>query len=126
MARLEAEVLELDIVKDMKEKKGWYITRPHSETSPSPHNLTASVLHGPGKLGVRPVVFAREDESEGLVVLHLGRSLCGHDGIIHGGLIATIFDESLARNVSFQLSSVSSLPLLPTHLGLSLHHHRHF
>ena len=33
-------------------------------------------------------------------VIHLGRALCGHDGIIHGGLIATVFDESLARNVS--------------------------
>jgi acyl-coenzyme A thioesterase PaaI-like protein len=34
------------------------------------------------------------------VVLHLGRALCGHDGIVHGGLLATVFDESLARNVS--------------------------
>jgi acyl-coenzyme A thioesterase PaaI-like protein len=29
----------------------------------------------------------------------MGRALCGHDGIIHGGLIATVFDETLARNV---------------------------
>jgi len=35
-----------------------------------------------------------------VAVIHLGRALCGHDGIIHGGLIATVFDESLARNVS--------------------------
>ena len=33
-------------------------------------------------------------------VIHLGRALCGHDGIIHGGIISTVFDESLARNVS--------------------------
>jgi len=31
------------------------------------------------------------------MVLHMGRGLCGHDGIIHGGLIATVFDEALAR-----------------------------
>jgi acyl-coenzyme A thioesterase PaaI-like protein len=34
-----------------------------------------------------------------LVILHVGRAMCGHDGIVHGGLLATIFDESLARNV---------------------------
>jgi acyl-coenzyme A thioesterase PaaI-like protein len=32
-------------------------------------------------------------------IVHMGRALCGHDGIIHGGLIATVFDETLARNV---------------------------
>lgn len=26
--------------------------------------------------------------------------MCGHDGIIHGGLLATVLDESLGRNVS--------------------------
>ena len=35
-------------------------------------------------------------------IIHLGRALCGHDGVIHGGLISTVFDESLARNVSLQ------------------------
>jgi hypothetical protein len=32
--------------------------------------------------------------------VHVGRGVCGHDGIIHGGLLATILDESLARTVS--------------------------
>jgi acyl-coenzyme A thioesterase PaaI-like protein len=35
-----------------------------------------------------------------VAIVHMGRALCGHDGIIHGGLIATVFDETLARNVS--------------------------
>jgi acyl-coenzyme A thioesterase PaaI-like protein len=31
--------------------------------------------------------------------LHVGRSLCGHDGVIHGGLLATILDEAMGRVV---------------------------
>lgn len=38
--------------------------------------------------------------ADAAAVIHLGRALCGHDGIIHGGIISTVFDESLARNVS--------------------------
>jgi len=63
------------------------------------HSLTSSILRGPGMLAVPPLAFVKTDESEAVLILHLGRSLCGHDGIIHGGMIATIFDEALGRNV---------------------------
>ncbi|KAL1692259.1 HotDog domain-containing protein [Schizophyllum commune] len=62
------------------------------------NNLTAGVLRGPGKLAVHALVRARKDEKESYVILHVGRALCGHDGIVHGGLLATLLDESLARN----------------------------
>lgn len=42
--------------------------------------------------------------------MHLGRALCGHDGIIHGGLLATVFDETLARNALMNIS---------THIGVT-------
>lgn len=32
--------------------------------------------------------------------LHLGKQLCGHAGIIHGGMIATLLDEILGCVVS--------------------------
>lgn len=64
------------------------------------NSLTAGALRGPGKLAVPPLVRARKDESEGWVFVHVGRGLCGHDGVIHGGLLATLLDESLARVVS--------------------------
>ena len=47
-----------------------------------------------------PLAFVKNNESSAIIVLHVGRSLCGHDGIIHGGLLATVLDESLGRNVS--------------------------
>lgn len=64
------------------------------------NSLTAGALRGPGKLALPPLVRAKRDESEGWVFVHVGRGLCGHDGVIHGGLLATLLDESLARVVS--------------------------
>jgi len=29
--------------------------------------------------------------------VHVGTGVCGHEGIVHGGLVATLLDESLAR-----------------------------
>lgn len=63
------------------------------------NNLSAGALRGPGKLALMPLVRARRDETEAVVITHVGRGLCGHDGIIHGGLLATLLDECLARTV---------------------------
>jgi acyl-coenzyme A thioesterase PaaI-like protein len=61
-------------------------------------------LRGPGKLAFAPLVRCRKDESEIIAVVHVGRGLCGHDGIIHGGLLATLLDETLAR------TAINNLP----------------
>lgn len=42
-----------------------------------------------------PLAFVQRDEQEMETYLHVGRSVCGHDGIIHGGLLATILDEAM-------------------------------
>lgn len=57
------------------------------------------------RLSVSAVVRERKMKLTLLAVVHLGRALCGHDGIIHGGLLATVFDETLARNVSLSQQS---------------------
>jgi uncharacterized protein (TIGR00369 family) len=62
------------------------------------NKLTAGSLRGPGKLALFPLARVKKDESEAVVFVHLGRGLCGHDGIVHGGLLATLLDEALARN----------------------------
>ncbi|ORY21291.1 mitochondrion protein [Naematelia encephala] len=112
MNEVEKELQGLYVVAQMRGKEGWYETRPYQRFDPQKvHNsLTAGSLRGPGKLAVPPLLFAKHDESEAVAVIHLGRALCGHDGIIHGGLIATVFDESLARN---------ALLNLPTHIGVT-------
>lgn len=91
---------------------GLVLTGPYS-TLPeyaANHSLTAGTLRGPSKLAVAPLVFAKDDESEAIVIIHLGRSLCGHDGIVHGGMVGTILDEATGRN---------ALLNLPTKIGVT-------
>jgi acyl-coenzyme A thioesterase PaaI-like protein len=49
---------------------------------------------------VSPLSFYNKSYTELTFILHLGKNLCGHDGIIHGGLAATILDEVLGGLVS--------------------------
>ncbi len=102
---LEEKLQSLPIVKEFREKedaKDWYETRPYQKYPEERrvNHLTVGTLRGPGKLALYPLIRAKRDESEAIIILHLGRGLCGHDGIIHGGLLATLLDETLARNVS--------------------------
>jgi len=64
------------------------------------NNLTAGALHGPGKLVLYYLIWAKKDGSERAVFLHLGRDVCILDVILHGGLLATPLDETLVRTVS--------------------------
>jgi len=61
------------------------------------NNFTAGALAGAGKLALFPLVRVKRDESEAVAVVHVGRGLCGHEGVVHGGLLASLLDESLAR-----------------------------
>lgn len=90
------------------------MTRPYLKYSreKAQHNLTAGSLRGPGMIAVPPLVFTKTGtgaaqlggtEGDSTIVIHLGRSVCGHDGIIHGGLLATVCDEALARTAMYNL-----------------------
>ncbi|KAF8581895.1 Thioesterase/thiol ester dehydrase-isomerase [Ramaria rubella] len=101
--KIERELLNLEALKRCRESQGeeeWYETRPHFRLDPARkvNHLTAGALRGPGKLAVAPLVRAKTDETEAWVFLHLGRGVCGHDGVVHGGLLATLLDEGCARN----------------------------
>ncbi|MES1913004.1 MAG: hypothetical protein MHM6MM_005241 [Cercozoa sp. M6MM] len=47
---------------------------------------------------VRSVEFLTRGD-ENIVVFDLGKGVCGHDGIVHGGLIATIIDNTYGKLV---------------------------
>jgi len=102
---LEEKLQNLEIVKEMRGREGWYESRPYVNYPEERrrHALTSGTLRGPGKLALPPIVFGKEDETEAISIVHVGRSLCGHDGIIHGGLLATLLDETLARNALLNL-----------------------
>jgi hypothetical protein len=105
VAALEEQLQKLPILlkhRANEDSEAWYETRPYGSIPEDRrlNNLTAGALRGPGRLALLPLVRARVNESEALVIVHVGRGLCGHDGIVHGGLLATLLDETLARTVS--------------------------
>ncbi|KAG9002580.1 hypothetical protein FRB94_005836 [Tulasnella sp. JGI-2019a] len=108
MQHVEEDLQNLSIVQSLRSKKqDYYETRPYL-TYPEEkriHSFTAGTLRGPGMFAVPPLVFGRWDDSESVVIIHAGRSLCGHDGIVHGGLLATLLDEALARTAIMTLPS---------------------
>ncbi|KAJ2898797.1 hypothetical protein IWW38_001228 [Coemansia aciculifera] len=62
-----------------------------------------SSLHARDKLSVEPVVFLNRDRKQFVFIMHIGKRLCGHDGIVHGGVQATLFDEITARPAFWNL-----------------------
>ncbi|KAJ7029695.1 HotDog domain-containing protein [Mycena alexandri] len=108
IAALETELQALPALhahRTLPDAEEWYETRPH-EAIPEPvrvNKLTSGALRGPGKLALFPLARVRKDESAAVIFVHLGRGLCGHDGIIHGGLLATLLDEALGRNAIINL-----------------------
>ncbi|KAF7324192.1 4HBT domain-containing protein [Mycena kentingensis (nom. inval.)] len=107
-AALEAELQSLPLLnahRARSDAEEWYEVRPHA-TIPEEvrvNKLTSGALRGPGKLALLPLARVRRDESEAVIFVHLGRGLCGHDGIVHGGLLATLLDEALGRNAILNL-----------------------
>jgi 3'-phosphoadenosine 5'-phosphosulfate synthase len=77
----------------------WHESRPHLNY-PSTHrsqSLTAGTLAGKDRIEVPPYMWVSDDGKELVTISYLGKSLCGHPGVIHGGLLATLLDEGLAR-----------------------------
>lgn len=60
-------------------------------------SFTAGTLAGPGKIVVPPLTFAEDGGKSIVQVFYLGEQLCGYPGYIHGGMLATMLDEGLAR-----------------------------
>ncbi|KAK7440797.1 hypothetical protein VKT23_016875 [Stygiomarasmius scandens] len=109
LQNIENQLQSLSLLQSLRSSSSaeeWYESRPYSNFPEDKrlHHLTAGALRGPGRLAIPPLVRARYDESESMVFIHLGRGLCGHDGIVHGGLLATLLDETMAR------TAINNLP----------------
>ncbi|KAI0804837.1 HotDog domain-containing protein [Irpex lacteus] len=105
---LESELQRLPVLHELRtadDAIDWYETRPYIDVPKEElvNSLTAGSLRGPGKLALPPLVRARKDEKASVVILHLGTALCGHEGIVHGGMLATLLDESLGRTALLNL-----------------------
>lgn len=61
------------------------------------HSLTAGTLSGPGRIVVPPFQWNEKDGKSLVSLFYVGDDMSGHPGIVHGGLLATLLDEGLAR-----------------------------
>lgn len=97
-AGLNSYVNNHPLAQSLRANPSWTESRPHLRYPEAhrKHSLTAGTLLGPGKIPVPPLVFIEEGKQL-ISMSYLGTDLCGHIGIVHGGLLATLLDEGLAR-----------------------------
>ncbi|ORY75456.1 thioesterase family protein, partial [Protomyces lactucae-debilis] len=110
--QVEQQIARHPVIQQLRQRTDLIESRPHLKIHEAdrPHNLTAGTLAGPGRITIAPHVFGDRQGTELYVVAHLGADLCGHDGIVHGGLLATLLDEGLAR---------CCFPALPNKIGVT-------
>lgn len=77
---------------------------PHQEQ----HLMTA--LLGPARIEGTPRAWTSGDQRVHIRIYYLGPNLCFHQGIAHGGLLATLMDEAFARCCA---------PFLPHNVGVT-------
>lgn len=84
---------------EMRTRLEYSESRPHLKIPEAQrnHSLTGGTLMGTGKVVVPPFVWSEQGGKSLVSISYLGEDLCGHPGLVHGGLLATILDEGLAR-----------------------------
>lgn len=87
-------------------------SRPHMKIPEEirGHNLTGGTLAGANKIVVPPYYFSDPTNHDLVSIFYLGSDVSGHPGIVHGGLLATLLDEGLAR---------CCFPALPNKVGVT-------
>lgn len=94
-AAIDKLILEHPFTKSLMEDKRYIASRPHLKfpLAMRSQHLTSGTLIGPDKIIVPPLYFTTADGSTFVSLQYLGTALCGHPGMIHGGLLATLLDE---------------------------------
>lgn len=116
-ASIDAHIRSHPLAAALRADPAFSEARPHLKIPPAmrAHNLTGGTLLGAHKIEVPPLTFQTKGDDDAarprLVSLqYLGPALCGHPGIVHGGLLATLLDEGLAR---------CCFPALPNKVGVT-------
>lgn len=111
-ASVNAHILAHPVAVSLRANPSFTESRPHMKIPEAlrPTNLTGGTLAGPGKIVVPPLIFAEKGGKSMVSLFYLGEQLCGHPGIVHGGMLATLLDEGLAR---------CCFPALPSKIGVT-------
>lgn len=100
------------LAQELRRNPAFTESRPHLKIPEElrARNLTAGTLAGPNKIVVPPYVWSEKGGKSLVSIFYLGSDVSGHPGIVHGGLLATILDEGLAR---------CCFPALPSGVGVT-------
>jgi len=87
------------LVIELRKRTDLTESRPHMKMPAQyrARSLTGRALLGHGMMTVPPYAWNDAAGMEMVSVAHIGEDLCGHPGIVHGGMLATMLDEGLAR-----------------------------
>jgi len=111
---INSHILQHPLAVSLRNDSAYTESRPHMKIPPAmrPHNFTGGTLLGTDKIEVPPLAFvdAKSELPSMIHISYLGPALCGHPGIVHGGLLATLLDEGLAR---------ACFPALPNKVGVT-------
>ena len=109
---IEEFITNHSLAQALRKNTDYNESRPHMKIPEQmrSHSLTGGTLSGPRKIVVPPLAFIEKDGKDATALFYLGGDLCGHPGIIHGGCLATILDEGLAR---------CCFPALPNKVGMT-------
>lgn len=97
---LEKQAEKLPIVQQLSADPNWKVSPnayEHVAPEARPHRLTVGALSGARAIGGFQRIFYNQETGEVVNVLWFGGDVAGWPGVTHGGLLATIMDETLGR-----------------------------
>ncbi|KAF2735221.1 hypothetical protein EJ04DRAFT_492042 [Polyplosphaeria fusca] len=112
IAEIEQNLFSHPLTQSLLSDPRYTASRPHLKIPPGmrSQSLTGGTLLGEDKIAVPPLQFTTSDGSTYFSLQWVGGALCGHPGMVHGGLLATLLDEGLAR---------CCFPALPNKVGVT-------
>ena len=109
---VDKHIRECALARELRANPDFTESRPHLKLPKEvlAHNLTGGTLSGPGMIVVPPYIWNEKDGKSMTCIFYVGNDVSGHPGIVHGGFLATMLDEGLAR---------CAFPAMPNKVGVT-------
>ncbi|KAG0651749.1 non sense mediated decay [Hyphodiscus hymeniophilus] len=104
---LRNQAEKLPIVQSLSSDPDWEANEAYQHSAPEdrPHRITTGPLSGARAIGGFQRIFHNRESGEVVTVVWFGGAISGWPGVTHGGLIATLMDETLGRCAILRLPS---------------------
>ena len=104
---LTQQAEKLPIVQSLSTDPAWenYDAYQHAPPETRPHHLSTGPLGGACGIGGFQRIFHNRESGELVSVIWFGGAIAGWPGVTHGGVSATIMDETLGRCAIHQFPS---------------------